>query len=121
MAKKGKALTQAERSRLHELEAIVLWRHERRALVDDAAARECARRFADRTGYTQLNPATGRCTLTTFGRRAEASYLAGLRGERNEYAHGRGGNFTRPLWSAYGAGERLRNILLADAHPVKEG
>lgn len=83
---------------------VPLYKLERVALDDLDAAMECARRYG-----AEHSPNTGE----RFRRDVAKSYLRGLRGEVNPYAHGRGGNFAQPFRRAYRAGAALRSQLQA--------
>lgn len=78
-----------------------LYKLQERALTDEAAASECAYRFADEE---RANTESGR----PYWLKIVAAYLAGLRGDDDPYLNGRGGNFVRPLRRAYVSAARLR-------------
>ncbi len=88
-----------------------LWKLQRRALVDQSAATECARRFVA-TSFS------GR--VLAYQERIVECYLAGLRAEPNRYGQNYGGNFTSRLRGAYQAGKQLRDELTRDGFGVVE-
>lgn len=86
------------------LESRPLYAVQRDALVDEAAALECARRYVDRVSTTTAHSDRHRVKLTN-------SFLAGLRGEPNAYDRRHGGNFAAPYRRAYLTGAALRREL----------
>lgn len=84
-----------------------LRRLQARALVDAAAADECATRYA-----ATVEPTYGGTYSPRFLRRLAASYLAGLRGELPIDS---GTNYERPLRRAYREGKELRDLLTRPA------
>lgn len=91
-----------------DLSTAPLYRLQAVALDDEAAARECARRFA----WDERPSGTSRGS--TYLRRLREAWLDGLYGEQEMYARGRGGNFCAPFRRAYAHGRHLRIDLLAD-------
>jgi len=82
-----------------------LYRLQARALRDDAAAQECAERYA-----RGVAPAYTTAYTLRFTRRMVAWYLAGLKGERRTEQS----NYDRPLERAWREGRDLRTLLLAE-------
>lgn len=82
-----------------------------RALVDVAAAEECAARYASSVEPTYGSPYSPR-----YLRRLAASYLAGLQGALPIDS---GTNYDRPLRTAWRAGKELRALLTQETRGIK--